>query len=302
MRNHDGRKSLLIVIAFAMASFWSLTCVAQDEKPWQFPAALRPSLDDRLKEFMAAQADGQWDRVAHLLGDYYRAGSYLRYTAARKSCLIMQLKAAPMIAFTFDINESSFSSELLTTPPGRRWWTLVGEGTFRVGIETVKRKTSITAYRDANDWYFTPATYFDYEVWARTHLSAKKVAADPKNDLDLLVPPDCPLEVVDLRVKIDEKDSSLRRIQFRLRNKSPQPVDTYSFEISDERKDGSISVSTPEFIEPGAFSRKWDETHSVQSFWCEPEPRTYLKIEDVNLSDGTIWKPQQAPANGKPLQ
>jgi hypothetical protein len=53
MQNRDGRKSLLIVVAFAVTSLWSLTCVAQDEKPWQFPAALRPSLDDRVKEFMA---------------------------------------------------------------------------------------------------------------------------------------------------------------------------------------------------------------------------------------------------------
>jgi hypothetical protein len=80
MQNRDGRKSLLIVIAFAMTSFWSLTRVAQDEKPWQFPVSLRPSLDDRVKVFMAAQGEGRWDQVELLLGDYYRTGSYLRYT------------------------------------------------------------------------------------------------------------------------------------------------------------------------------------------------------------------------------
>ena len=300
MQNRDRRKSLLIVIAIAMTSFWSMTCVAQEEKPWQFPAALRPSLDDRVKVFMAAQAEGRWDQVVLLLGDYYRAGSYLRYTPTRKACLIMQLQAAPMIAFTFNVQESPVSSEILSTPPARRWWTLIGEGTFRVGIDKVTRRTSITAYRDANNWYFTPATYFDYKVWARTHLPAKKVAADPKDELDLLVPPDCPLEVVDLRVTIDEKDSSSRRIQFRLRNKSSQRVDAYSFEISDERQEGSISVSAPEFIEPGAFSRKWDENPSVYSFWCEAEPRMRLKIEDVALSDGTVWKSERSSTAEKP--
>jgi hypothetical protein len=294
MRNRDSRKLLLMVIAFAMTSFWGLTCVAQDEKPWQLPMSLRPSLDERVNVFMAAQAEGRWDQVALLLGDYYRAGNYLRYTPARKACLMMQLQAAPMTAFTFNVQESPFSSEILSTPPGRRWWTLIGEGTFRVGIDKVTRRASITAYRDGNNWYFTPGTYFDYEVWARTHLPAKKVAADPKYELDLLVPPDCPLEVVDFRVMIDEKDRLSRRIQFRLHNRSTQRVDGYFFEISDEREDGSISVSTPEFIEPGAFSRTWDENKSVHSFWCEAEPRIRLKIEDVTLSNGTIWKSERS--------
>jgi hypothetical protein len=300
MQNREGRKSLLILIAFAMTIFGNLTCVAQDEKPWQFPAALRPSLDDGVKVFMAAQAEGRWDQVAQLLGDYYRVDSRMRYTPARKACLILQLQAAPMIAFTFNVQESPFSSEILSTPPGRRWWRLVGEGTFRIGIDKVTRRTSITAYRDGNNWHFSPGTYFDYEVWARTHLPAKKVAADPKDELDLLVPPDCPLEVVDLRVTIDEKDSSSRRIQFRLRNKSTQRVNSYFFEITDERGEGSISVSTPEFIEPGAFSRNWDETTSVRSFWCEAEPRMRLKIEDVTLSDGTTWKSDESSTAEKP--
>jgi hypothetical protein len=176
----------------------------------------------------------------------------------------------------------------------------VGEGTFRIGIDKVTRRASITAYQDGNNWYFTPGTYFDYEVWARTHLPAKKVATDPKDELDLQVPPDCPLEVVDLRVTLGEKDSSSRRIQFRLRNKSSQRVDGYFFEISDEREDGSISISAPEFIEPGAFSRKWDKNISVYSFWCEAEPRMRLKIEDVNLSDGTVWKASRRTVRGLP--
>jgi hypothetical protein len=85
-----------------------------------------------------------------------------------------------------------------------------------------------------------------------------------------------------------------------LRNKSSQRVDGYSFEISNEREDGSISVSAPEFIEPGAFSREWDENDSVHSFWCEAEPRMRLKIEDVTLPNGTVWKSAQSSTAEKP--
>jgi hypothetical protein len=306
MWNRDCRRWLLIVTAFVISSFWSLTCAAQGEKPWQLPAALRPSLEARVNLFTDAQAEGRWDQVALLLGDYRRAGNYyLRYTPAHKACLIMQMKAAPMIAFTFTVQESFFSSEILTTPPGRRWWVLVGEGVFRVGTDTVTRRILVTAYRDRDDWYFTPATYFDDEVWARTHLTDKEVAADHKDQVDLLVPPDCPLELVALHVLIDARNISSRHVQFQLHNKSSEQVIAYSVEISDERQDGSIYFGTgasKDAIEPGGLSRKFEENYSAYSYWCEGEARMRIEIQDVTFANGTVWKAPRSSTPAKMLK
>ena len=75
-----------------------LTCysLAQDEKPWQFPSALRPQMDGQLQLFLKSQADGRWEVVGHLLGDYRRGNvGYMRYTPAHRKCLLDAMKAAP---------------------------------------------------------------------------------------------------------------------------------------------------------------------------------------------------------------
>lgn len=306
MQNRDCRRASLIAIAFVISSFLHLSSTAQVRKPWEFPTELRPTLEARLSLFTDAQAEGRWDDVARLLGEYRRGISgYLLYTSVHRACLIQQMKAAPMVAFTFTVQESPFSSELLTTLAGRRWWTLVGEGVFRVGAETVTRRTWVTAYRDRDEWYFTPATYFDDDAWARVHLTAEELAADQRGRVDLLVPPDCPLELVALHVFIDAKHVSSRQVRFRLRNKTAERVTGYSFEISDERQDGSISVGTgasKDAIEPGGLSRTWQEDYSAYSYWCEGETRMRIEIQDVTFANGTVWKAPRSSMRDKSLK
>ncbi len=61
-----------------------------------------------------------------------------------------------MISFQYTVWDRSFSSEILSTPLEKRWWTLIGEGTFRQDSKEFKKRVSLVAYRDNGDWYFTP--------------------------------------------------------------------------------------------------------------------------------------------------
>ena len=286
-----------LVALRVIASFLALlapAAITQSIKPWEFPPTLRPTLDARLRLFTRAQAEGRWDEVGQLLGRYRRTqGGKLAYTPIHKACFISQMKSSPMTAFEFTVQESPFSSEILSTPLSSKWWTLTGEGVFGPGPEILKRRTWVVAYRDHGDWYFTPEA-FDDDAWARQRLTSEDLVRDRGNDVNVVVAPRSPLEFADLHVFIDLDDMASRKISFRLRNRTKKLVRGYSFAISSDRHDGEISVGTgaPEnAIEPMGFSRKWEENYSVYTYWCEGESRMSIELQDVEFADGTSWKP-----------
>jgi hypothetical protein len=206
-----------------------------------------------------------------------------------------------MIAFTFTVQEYPYSTEILSTPAGKRWWALVGEGTFRNASGIVKRPSSVTAYRDRGDWYFTPH-YLDDEAWARAHLTAEQLAADYKDHVDQLLAPGCPLDIVDLHVFINPERVSSRLVQFRLRNKTDKRVKGYCFEISDQRHDGAIGVGTGDrrdAIEPLGDSRMWEEDYDAYVYWCQGESRMRIEIQSVLFSDGVTWNAPGFPGGRK---
>ena len=264
---------------------------AEDRKAWQFPQELRPQLQSRLERFLKAQEDGNWEEVAQMLGSYRRGNQYLEYTPEHKACFIAQMKTMPMVAFDFSVQESPFSSEIMFTPAGRRWWTLVGEGSFRKGAEIIKHRASLVAYRDQNDWYFTPPP-FDDNAWAREHLGPEEIARDHGGEVELIAPPGFPIEVVDLHVFIDPEDPASRKVRFRLHNKADKRITAYSFEISDAKGRGSISVGTgaaPDAIEPGGLSRVWEENYAAYLYWCEGESPMRIKLQDVTFAGGASF-------------
>ena len=197
----------------------ALNSGTEDRKAWQFPQELRPQLQSRLERFLKAQEEENWEEVTQMLGRYRRGNQYLEYTWEHKACFVAQMKTMPMVAFDFSVLESPFSSEIMFTPAGRRWWTLVGEGSFRKGAETIKQRTSLVAYRDRDDWYFTPPP-FDDDAWAREHLGPEKIARDHGGEVELIAPSGFPLEVVDLHVFIDPEHLASRKVRFRLHNKN----------------------------------------------------------------------------------
>lgn len=300
MRHRCCSRGALVKIALLFFCCLSVTSAAQHRPAWQFPAELRPQLDSRLKLFLSAQAEGRWDYVSLLLGDYRRSAfvGYMRYTKEHKDCLVSQMKSYPMIQFDYTVDQSSYSSEILSTPPGRRWWTLVGEGTFRLTSETVKRKTMLIAYRDKGDWYFTPFNYND-DASARAHLTEEDLSRDRKDEVKLLLPPDCPVDIVDLHVFIDPKDLKIRHVHFRLHNRTNELITQYGFVIDDEHQNGSISFGTgaaKDALEPGGFSRDFDEDDVAYTYWCEGEAKMRIQVDHVHFADGRDWN---APAPQK---
>ena len=278
-------------------SLLSLNSTAQETKAWQFPTDQKPAVDARLHSFLNAQSEDRWDDVSDLLGEYRRSlfGGYLKFTQSHKSCLVSEMRKFPMISFDYTIKESPFSSEILTTPADRRWWTLVGEGTFRVGTKTIKQTTWLTAYRDRGDWFFSPSTADGADTIRERQ---KQPSKDRKDEVDLLTTTDSPLEVLELRVFDDAKNPAAQDVYFRLRNKTDKTITQYGYKISDERGDGSISFGTGEALAPNEISREYHENYVLYQHWCEGEARIRIQVDHAGFADGTEWNaPEPLPAN-----
>ncbi len=281
------------VAGAVLALFVTSRSAAQSDKPWLFPQQLRPAMEARLQQFIAAQSEGRWDDVSTLLGSY-RYGTLagpMPYTPAHKACLASQMQASPLVEFTFSIQESPFSSAILTTPAGRRWWTLVGDGVISGRSETERRRVSVVAYRDRGTWFFTPQ-YIDDRAWARAHIRADEIAADQKDRVKLALAPGCPLEIVDVHAFRDPKNVASLRIEFRFRNNSDKPVGAYNFEIKDREHGGSRSTGTGsprDRLAPGGLSRKWTDHFVMYSYWCQGESKPVIEIQSVTFADGSTW-------------
>jgi hypothetical protein len=264
--------------------------ICQYPDAWRFPEALRPSLDARLRSFTQAQASGDWDKVSLLLGQYRRGGSYMPYAPSHKACLVSQMQQMPMIDFVYEVYDKSFSSEILSTPPERRWWTLVGTGTFVKDSKTVTAKTFLVAYRDQGEWFFTPPPYDNSK--GSFSITPEMLETDLKDEVELRVAADSPIEIADLHVFIDKDNYLLRHISFRFRNRTQKRVTRYDFEISDSGKDGSISEGTGaqrDWIDPQGTSREYTEEYVTAFYRCEGERKIYIEIQSAGFEDGTEW-------------
>jgi hypothetical protein len=296
MTNSVTKRNWLL-IALALTGF--VPCIlGQSEKPWQLPEALRPDLDSRLNAFTEAQANGDWNQVEQLLGRYRRGGSYLLYTPSHRSCLIEVMRRYPMISFQYTVWDKSFSSEILSTPPERRWWTLVGEATIREDAKEIKKQIYLVAYRDQGNWYFTPPPFDN--ATAASHFTPEQLATDLQDKVVLRVAPDSPLRVVNLHVFTDSSNVMSRKIKFRLRNSTGKRVTGYTYRISDSTNDGdtvSAIGAQKDWIEPWAESREFDEDDVTGYYWCEgqKEVQTIIEIQDVRFEDGSKWAAPEAP-------
>src|SRR5262245_40596121 len=146
------------------------------------PSELQPSLDEGLRRFIEAQANGQWDEVARLLGRF--RGNSRRgflYTPAHKECLLSQMRAAPMISFVKE--RVMFSTAILSEPTERRWWILEGMAEFKTASGSAKSRILMTAYRDQNEWYFTPPS--DDPGWEREHVTEADLARDLSSNVSI---------------------------------------------------------------------------------------------------------------------
>jgi hypothetical protein len=286
-RNFCGRLLVILLVWTLLHSFG----FGQEDKPWMFPEALRSDLDSRVHAFTEAQASGDWVQVAILLGRYRRGGNYMLYTPSHRACLVEEMKRVPMIAFDYKVWDRSFSSEILSTAPGRRWWTLVGEATFRQGAHENKTHMSLVAYRDEGKWYFTPPPIDNGN--AASHFTAEQRAADLNDKVLLQKGQSYSLEVVEFHVFMDKDNVMTHRIHFRLHNKSAKKVTSYSYRISESNNDGSEESATGNNLDwnaPHGISHQFESDHPTAYYWCEGEAVTKIEILDVGFEDGSTWK------------
>lgn len=196
-----------------------------------------------------------------------------------------------MIDFVYEVYDRSFSSEILSTPPERKWWTLVGTGTFVKDSKIVTEKTYLIAYRDQGDWFFTPPPYDN----ARTSFSItpEMLEKDFKDEVKLRVPADSPIEIVELHVFIDKDNYLSRHISFKLHNRTKKRITSYIFELADSGKDGSISDATGakrDWIDPQGVSRQYAEEYNKSLYRCEGEKKIHIEIQSAGFEDGTEWE------------
>ena len=296
MQRHNHR-TILILTAICVACCGSVTnSSAQTANRCKFPPEERPALDARLKSFLQAQAEGQWESVAELLGSSRRSyfDNAVSFTSSHKSCLIAQMQRWPMIAFEYAVQDSTCSSAYRFAP--RTSWPLVGEATFQTGDKATKQNTWVAAYKENGEWFFSPG------MDASRPLNTEQPSTDRNGDVDLLFGPTAPLELVDLHVFVDPKDAKLRDIHFRLRNKMTVAATQYGYKITDENERGSISFGTgaeKDVIGPNAISREFHESYALVQYLCEGEPRIRLAIDHVTFADGTEWRAPESPVTKK---
>jgi hypothetical protein len=278
-----NKAALGLVGAFALLlSSWS-SSAAQKGQP--IPEELKASLDSRLHQFTQAQAEGRWDEVAALLGRYRQTGSQHLYTEAHKQCLLTQMRSMPMVAFTLE--QVTFSSELYSLPAGReKWWDLIGTAKFKTSAGENTGQSSITAYLDHQEWYFTPPNYD--QMWERSQVKEEDLSRDRRDELEIQTAPGLPVELTDVHVFMDKKFLSLRDLQFRLRNKSDKPTFGYSLYLG--REGGNILSGGPLRLAPGETSPVIHFSYSAYSFYCEENSKRTLEIDGIDFADGTAWK------------
>jgi hypothetical protein len=275
-------------VCLLLVCLWGTAAVGQPHRPsGKLPEELRPSLQKRLAIFTQAQADGRWEEVSNLLGRYRRGGTGDHpYTSVHKACLVSQMQTQPMVEFTFSFENILHSTEILSMPAASRWWYLAGEATFRSQSgELTKQQTQVVAYRDQNQWYFTPPNYDSY--WEKSHITDADFSIDRADEIQVENNPKCPLEIREVHVFMDKQHPSLRDVKFALRNKTSRKVKGFTVRLYD--KGGSV-------IYAAGADMKSNEQHSDKMntsayvYFCDGIQKQRFVVDSVYFADGSEWQ------------
>ena len=267
---------LLLIVAFAT--------LAQTRSNGTIPADLKPSLDARLAQFTEAQADGRWDDVAAMLGRYRMGGVGHHLLAPEaKACLVTQMKEIPMISFK--MKDYTFSTEILSLPLDKRSWDLIGEAVFRPARGEQMSQSKVTAYRDKDEWYFSPPDFDSY--WLKSHLTEADFAIDRADEIEIEDTPTSPLQITDVHAFLDKEYSSLLSVSYELKNRTSKKVSAFTVRFFDA-KGGSVEYSAPHGIEP-AGSVEEKESLSRWAYFCDGATQHKFVVVSVSFADGTEW-------------
>lgn len=280
--------SALCVLLLLPSVCWGQSASAPRQRyaGTKIPSRLQASLDDGLRRFVEAQANDDWNAVADLLGRFRGGARGVPFTQSHKECLLSQMRALPITSFITE--QVSYSTEILSTPAGQRWWYLMGTAEFLTQAGVTKARTHLIAYLDRGRWYFTPPNYDD--AWVRARVTEADLAADLSDNVEIQLDPNCPVEVRDLTVSMDRERLSLRRIRFSLVNKTGKKVKGYGLRLG--RPDSpcfSLLSGQPKDIEPRGEVSGEEVTYSGYLFYCSGEVRQRLVIDSLSFADGTTW-------------
>jgi hypothetical protein len=253
------------------------------------PPPLRDRLAERLRLFAESQRNQDWTDVSRLLGDYYLPQKRIAYTSEQKVWLIDQLKQTRMLSFT--IEDTSWSTAVLSLPFSKRYWFIDGLAEFSDGAVVVKKRAMLLAYRQNDDWYFYPFIRNecgDIQYPQIPDSTPQERAEGELPELSLSLSPSSPIEVFDISVEKagDSSCSKERRLTFKIKNVSRKVIRAYGFQIGDIRREGSIDVgvSLPEKLGVG-------KTYTYEGVTFTANRPHILTFDSVAFVDGSFWRP-----------
>ncbi len=264
--------------------------------PGAIPLEWRPSLEERAALFTKAQAQGDWDTVAELLGPYPDPMGSRHYTPTYRSCLVSQMKAHPLAAADLEYDETGSNYTMICPPPKQQFWTMVSRTDGQTSASDKQNPAFVFAYRDEDNWYFTPQ-YLDDHAWAIEHTPAGEFERDLAKEVQIVDAKNSPIEVTELHAFRDRSNPGVVRLSFRFRNRTGKGIKIYDFQITSSTPDnggtlvGSVGTGAPrDAIPPHGVSRVWEETDTQYSSYCQDHYPTRIEILGTTNVDGREWK------------
>lgn len=272
--------------------------------PEKLPDDLQSSLEERLSQFTAAQAEARSDDVRDLLGRCRLGCSpgrfYRLYTASYKRCLVERMQELRMVSFDLsaDYPLRIIATADKMTPIGglvdrftaeQVEWHLKGLARFQTSSESWMEETELIAYRDQGHWYFIPAQARMQDRWEKVHYTEADFAKDRGAELDVRNNSSSPVEITDVHAYMNRQYPRLRRMSFKLRNKTSRKIAALTVWTHNETVAGEHFLGEGPIAPKGELIEK-DSDFSGYGDFCEGRYRETMLIEEVNFADGSKWE------------
>lgn len=273
------------------------------------PDDLQSSLEERFSKFVAAQAEEHWGDVADLLGRCRFGCNHHGnlYTNSYKQCIVSRMQEVRMRAFDFSTQNLSActpagvesATEAVIRPIAEQLsWYLNGTGTFQTSSEGWTENTPVIAYRDQDQWYFTPAQWKMQDKWEKAHYTKADFARDRKDEIEVRNSPSSPVEITEVHVYMDRQDASSRNMTFKLHNKTSKKVVALDMGIISDDKSGAVFFGGGTYqIEPKGYLAG-EQDFSAYSDFCDGIWKQTMAIDAVDFADGSRWQDKR-PAKSK---
>jgi hypothetical protein len=298
-------RGILLVLALFVGGY----AVAQvpagcSPSPHTLPDDLRSSLDQRFSEFLAAQAEGQWDSVAELLGrcrfGWCVDGQF--YSSSYKQCIVSRMQELRILSFDLSNPDLYTCSTKMELPAGtvarlaaeQLSWYLRGTAGFHTSAEDWTELTQVEAYRDRGQWYFIPPQQSMQSKWEKIHFTQADLLRDRREEVEIGNRPSSPIEITVMHVYMDRKFPLERNVHFRLRNKTSKKVIALRATIGDES--GAIDFGGPYQIAPKGYIALDQGFSAYGDDFCDGVRQRALAIaiSEVDFADGSKWKFKQS--------